>query len=137
MPNFKPHNYDQTAMIVVNFEEQLALDPFALTLHHLIENSIDLTVFYEKYNFSARVAWSYADRQIYSLGSNVLNDIYRNPRGQYDVQLRYRISSRYSITGSVRNVTREKEQFSYGVNGLVRTSRLLDRDYKLGLGFNF
>ena len=50
MPNFKPHNYDQTAMIVVNFEEQLALDPFALTLHHLIENSIDLTVFYEKYN---------------------------------------------------------------------------------------
>lgn len=97
----------------------------------------NVTVFYEKYNFSARVAWSYADRQIYSLGSNVLNDIYRNPRGQYDVQLRYRISSRYSITGSVRNVTREKEQFSYGVNGLVRTSRLLDRDYKLGLGFNF
>ena len=67
----------------------------------------------------------------------MLNDIYRNPRGQYDVQLRCRISRRYSITGSVRNVTREKEQFSYGVNGLVRTSRLLDRDYKLGLGFNF
>ena len=50
MPNFKPHNYDQSAMVVINFEEQLALDPFALTLHHLIDNHIDLSVFYEKYN---------------------------------------------------------------------------------------
>ena len=97
----------------------------------------NVTLFYEKAGFSARVAWSYADRQIYTIGSTVLNDIYRNPRGQYDVQLRYRISSRYSVTGSVRNVTREKEQFSHGVTGLLRTSRLLDRDYKLGVGVNF
>jgi transposase len=53
MPNFKPDNYDQSAMVVINFEEQLELDPFALTLHHLIENSIDLSVFYEKYNNDA------------------------------------------------------------------------------------
>ena len=49
MPNFKPHNYDQSAMVVINFEEQLELDRFALTLHYLIDNSIDLSVFYEKY----------------------------------------------------------------------------------------
>lgn len=49
MPNFKPDNYNQTAMVVVNFEEQLALDPFALTLHHLIDKHIDLSVFYAKY----------------------------------------------------------------------------------------
>lgn len=53
MPNFKPHNYDQSAMVVINFEEQLALDPFALTLHHLIDNHIDLSVFYEKYSNDA------------------------------------------------------------------------------------
>ena len=50
MPNFKPHNYGQSAMVVINFEEQLALDPFALTLHHLIEDHIDLSVFHEKYS---------------------------------------------------------------------------------------
>ncbi|MSU48245.1 MAG: TonB-dependent receptor [Opitutus sp.] len=97
----------------------------------------NVTLFYEKNNFSARLAWSYSDRQIYSLGSNVLADVYRNPRGQYDLQLRYRINSRYAITGSVRNLTREKEQFAYGVTGLMRTSRLLDRDYKLGVSFNY
>jgi transposase len=50
MPNFKPDNYDQSAMVVIIFEEQLELDPFALTLHHLIDNSIDLSVFYAKYS---------------------------------------------------------------------------------------
>lgn len=49
MPNFKPDNYDQDTMLVVNFLEQLHLDPFALTLHHLIDQKIDLSVFYEKY----------------------------------------------------------------------------------------
>ncbi len=49
MPNFKPYNYDQTAMVVVNFEEQLQENPFALTLHHLIDQKIDLSVFHDKY----------------------------------------------------------------------------------------
>lgn len=50
MPNFKPYNYNQKAMIVVDFDEQLQLDEFALTLHHLIENRIKLHAFYDKYN---------------------------------------------------------------------------------------
>ena len=60
MPNFKPQNYDQDTMVVVNFLEQLHLDPFALTLHHLIENKIDLADFYRKYKNDAggRAAYS-------------------------------------------------------------------------------
>ena len=49
MPNFKQYSYDQSAMVVLNFLDQLELDRFALTLHHLIDNRIDLSVFYEKY----------------------------------------------------------------------------------------
>lgn len=49
MPNFKPYSYDQSAMVVLNFLDQLELDRFALTLHHLIDNRIDLSAFYEKY----------------------------------------------------------------------------------------
>jgi hypothetical protein len=36
-------------MVVLNFLDQLQLDRFALTLHHLIDNRIDLSAFYEKY----------------------------------------------------------------------------------------
>jgi len=101
------------------------------------ESIANVTLFYERGKFSGRVAWNRADEQLYTLGSVLLNDVYLLPREQYDVQLRYRINDAFSIGASVRNLTREKEQFSYGVRQLVRTSRLLDRDYKVGLDFNF
>ena len=50
MPNFKNINYDQTSMVVVNFEEQLQPNTFEYTLHHLIDNHIDLSVFFDKYS---------------------------------------------------------------------------------------
>lgn len=49
MPNFKPYDYNQSAMVVVNFEEQLQPNTFEFTLHHLIENHIDLSAFHDKY----------------------------------------------------------------------------------------
>ncbi|GAB5453191.1 MAG: IS1182-like element ISMac1 family transposase [Halioglobus sp.] len=49
MPNFKPYDYNQTAMVVVNFEEQLQPGTFEFTLHHLVDNHIDLSAFYDKY----------------------------------------------------------------------------------------
>ncbi len=95
------------------------------------------TLFYEKYKFSGRLAWNRSDEQLYSLGSNTLNDIYRVPRQQYDLLLRYKLNEHISFSGAVRNLTREKEQFSYGIKELMRTSRLLGREYKIGLEYVF
>lgn len=95
------------------------------------------TLFYERSNFSGRIAWTYAGEQIYTLGSGLLNDRYERPREQYDAQVRYRINRNYSVTFSVRNLTREPDEMSYGVKNLVQMSRLLDRDYKLSVDFNF
>jgi transposase len=53
MPNFKKYSYDQTAMVVINFEEQIQPGTFEYTLHKLIDNHIDLSAFYEKYNNDA------------------------------------------------------------------------------------
>jgi transposase len=49
MPNFKKYDYNQDAMIVINFADQLQPGTFEFTLHHLIEDSIDLSAFYDKY----------------------------------------------------------------------------------------
>lgn len=97
----------------------------------------NLTLFYEKGPFSGRVAYNYAGEQLWTLGSAVLSDIYRLSRKQIDAQARYRINDNYSITFSVRNLTKEDERFSYGVKHLMRTSRLLDRDFKLSVDLNF
>ena len=97
----------------------------------------NLTLFYEKYNFSARIAYAYQGEQITTLGSSLIQDRYNTGRKQYDAQASYRFNAHYSITASVRNLTRERDDASYGLKNLVQSSRLLDRDYKLSLNFNF
>ena len=49
MPKFKPYNYDQTSMVVINYQDQLQPGTFEHAVHHLIENQIDLSVFYPRY----------------------------------------------------------------------------------------
>ena len=53
MPNFKRYNYSQSAMVVIDFEEQLQPGTFEFTLHKLIDNHIDLSIFHEKYSNDA------------------------------------------------------------------------------------
>ena len=50
MPNYKPYDYSQTSMVVINFEEQILPNTFEFALHHLFSNKIDLSVFHSKYN---------------------------------------------------------------------------------------
>ena len=45
MPNFIPYDYDQTSMVVINYQDQLQPDTFEHAIHH-----IDLSVFHSKYN---------------------------------------------------------------------------------------
>ena len=49
MPKFKPYNYDQTTMVVVNYLDQLQPGTFEHAVHHLVDNKLDLSVFYPKY----------------------------------------------------------------------------------------
>jgi transposase len=49
MPNFKPLNYQQNSMVVINYLDQLQAGTFEYAIHHLIDTQLDLTVFYPKY----------------------------------------------------------------------------------------
>ena len=49
MPNFKPYNYDQSSMVVINYRDQLQPGTFEYAIHHLIENKLDLSIFAPKY----------------------------------------------------------------------------------------
>ena len=50
MPNFKAHNYHQDCFLTINFEEQIQQNPFAYTIHKLIDDYIDLAAFYKHYS---------------------------------------------------------------------------------------
>ena len=49
MPKFKPYDYNQTSMVVINYQDQLQPGTFEYALHHLISHQVDLSVFYPKY----------------------------------------------------------------------------------------
>jgi transposase len=49
MPRFKPYNYDQDAMVVINYQEQLQPGTFEHAIHYLIEHRLDLSIFHPKY----------------------------------------------------------------------------------------
>jgi len=49
MANYKPTNYDQSAMVVINYQEQLQAGTFEHALHYLIDTQLDLSIFYPRY----------------------------------------------------------------------------------------
>lgn len=50
MPNFRPYNHKQSTMLVINFEDQLQPGSFEHTLHSLLNNKLDLSIFYARYH---------------------------------------------------------------------------------------
>jgi len=50
MPNFIPTNYRQDLLLALNLEDQLQSGTFEYALHYLVENKLDLSVFYPRYN---------------------------------------------------------------------------------------
>jgi len=49
MPKFIPVDYNQSSMVVINFEDQLEPGTFEHAIHHLIDQRLDLSVFYPNY----------------------------------------------------------------------------------------
>ncbi len=49
MPKFIPYDHNQSAMVVINYQDQLQPGTFEHAIHHLIENNLDLSVFYPSY----------------------------------------------------------------------------------------
>jgi len=49
MPNFIPYDYNQNAMVVINFLDQLIPGTFEHAIHYLVENEIDLSVYFPAY----------------------------------------------------------------------------------------
>ena len=49
MPKFIPYDPNQSKMVVINYTDQLQPGTFEFAIHYLIENKLDLSVFYPRY----------------------------------------------------------------------------------------
>jgi len=50
MPRFKPYNYDQNAMVVINYRDQLQPGTFEYAIHFLVDKKLDLSIFNPHYS---------------------------------------------------------------------------------------
>ncbi|WP_189433430.1 transposase, partial [Alishewanella longhuensis] len=49
MPKYIPYDYNQNAMVVINYLDQLQPGTFEHAIHYLIDNKLDLSIFHCKY----------------------------------------------------------------------------------------
>jgi len=49
MPKYIPYNYNQHSMVAINYQEQLQPGTIEHAIHFLIENKLDLSIFYPNY----------------------------------------------------------------------------------------
>ena len=49
MPKFIAYDYNQSSMVVINYQDQLQPGTFEHAVHHLIDHKLDLSVFYPKF----------------------------------------------------------------------------------------
>ncbi|MCH7881164.1 MAG: IS1182 family transposase [Proteobacteria bacterium] len=49
MPKFIPYDYNQSSMVVINYQDQLQPGTFEHAIHHLIDKRIDLSIFDPNY----------------------------------------------------------------------------------------
>jgi len=47
MPKFKPYNHDQSAMVMINFEDQIQPVTFEYAIHYLTEHKLDLFAYFK------------------------------------------------------------------------------------------
>lgn len=50
MPNFIPYNYNQNSMVVINYLDQLQPGTFEHAIHFLINDKLDLAIYFDAYN---------------------------------------------------------------------------------------
>jgi len=49
MPNFLPYDYNQNAMVVINYLDQLQPGTFEHAIHFLVSHKLDLSVYFSAY----------------------------------------------------------------------------------------
>jgi TonB-dependent receptor len=93
---------------ISNSEEHLFTRPTEnLPFMKQSDKLYNLALFYEKYGFTARVAYTYTGAFVKAYGSDINSDQYQSPRKIWDAKISYRINKHLSIFGDVINFGEE------------------------------
>ena len=98
----------------------------------------NLSAYYERYGFSARVSYQWQDAYLDSINDDLLvGDTYWAAVSRLDVSLRYSVSKNLQLYFDANNLTNEPGIRYQGVESRVIEHEMTGRRYMGGVRFNF
>jgi TonB-dependent receptor len=108
---------------------------FPLNFVRLSENSYNLTVFYERYRFNARIRYTYRDNFLVSESIDIANGapLYTDDRGQLNASFSYKLNKTFTATFNGVNLLKSRKT-NPGVFPDGPIARMSDSDRRISLG---
>ena len=94
-------------------------------------------LFYEKYGFSARVAYSYRSKFLYTLGADRNSDVWWDDHGQLDARAAYAFGKTASVFVEASNLNDEPWRTFVGNDHQLGENERYGRTFRTGLQLSF
>ncbi len=94
-------------------------------------------IFYEKYGFAARAAYSYRSPYLDTLGATAATDQYTDSNGQLDVNVSYQVTPRLTFFGQALNLTDAPWRRYIGSKDQLIERERYDYSFRWGVQLHF
>jgi TonB-dependent receptor len=101
------------------------------------DRATNLALYYQKYRFSARFAYTYQTESLRQIGTDVWRDFYRADRYQTDAQASYKLSDALTLFANVQNITNQPQDTYQGSPNWLRFRRTYGWNGRVGIRFNY
>ncbi len=102
------------------------------------DNVANIALYWEKYGFEARLAWSYRSEYLDEVGGDPEEDLYIDAYSQVDFKASYAIGDHFDIYFEALNLTDEPLRYISGKDsGRLAENEIYGWNAKLGLQFNY
>ena len=98
---------------------------------------ISAQIYYEKYGFSARVAYTYRSAYIEELGASAAEDLYFDENQTLGVKAAYKITKQLEVFAEGNNLNDETDYYFYGNRHHFAEAETYGRSWRVGLSFTY
>ncbi|KAB2918312.1 MAG: TonB-dependent receptor [Dechloromonas sp.] len=101
------------------------------------EKIFNAAVYYDKYGFSARIAYNYQSDSLATIGATTFHDVFNEEYFTWDAQIGYRISENYSFFINWQNLTDEKVITYVGSRDRINEAQWFGSNVRAGIRVRF
>lgn len=94
-------------------------------------------LYYEKYNFSARVAYAYRSEYLVELGDDPEEDLYFDSVGSLSVKVGYKVTPKVEVFAEGNNLNNATDRYYYGDRSRLAEAEIFGTSYRFGISYTY